>query len=217
MDSLPCCQSEKNTHQNKDCEVVNFWQIYRMKLPRTPSQTAMKTFFSSVLMSGVLFSTARADNSREVVRDASGRLIQTIDHQKDANGTVNSVTRDASGRLIGTAVSHPNSGGDSTVYRDASGRLTGAAQTSAAGAGTAHTTYRDASGRLTGSADSRASLHADTNTQYRDAAGRLTGTSSTNVSPAGSFSGTRRDASGRLIETTAGKSPAPVPQLHRQP
>jgi YD repeat-containing protein len=42
-----------------------------------------------------------------VVRDASGRIVQTIERQKQAGGAERAVTRDASGRIVGTS---PGSG-----------------------------------------------------------------------------------------------------------
>jgi YD repeat-containing protein len=69
-----------------------------------------------------------AQTCREVVRDASGRVVQTVERHKQAGGTVQAVTRDASGRITGTAVTRPNTGGGAhTEYRDASGRLAGSA------------------------------------------------------------------------------------------
>ena len=92
-----------------------------------------------------------AQTCREVVRDASGRIVQTIDRQKSAGGTVQATTRDASGRIIGTATTNPNAGGSSqTTYRDASGRLTGTASTQPTTGASSRTTYRDASGRIDG-------------------------------------------------------------------
>jgi len=71
-----------------------------------------------------------AQTCREVVRDASGRIVQTIDRQKSSGGTVQATTRDASGRIIGTATTNPNAGGSAQTHcRDASGRLTGTAST----------------------------------------------------------------------------------------
>jgi hypothetical protein len=45
-----------------------------------------------------------AQTCRKVVRDASGRIVQTIDRQKSSGGTVQATTtRDASGRLTGSS------------------------------------------------------------------------------------------------------------------
>ena len=50
----------------------------------------------------LLFAThAPAQSHREVVRDASGRIVQTIDRPKSTGATVQATTRDASGRLTG--------------------------------------------------------------------------------------------------------------------
>lgn len=74
--------------------------------------------------------TLTAQTCREVVRDASGRIVQNIERQQSLGGTVQATTRDASGRIIGTATTNPNAGGSAqTNYRDASGRLTGTART----------------------------------------------------------------------------------------
>lgn len=60
------------------------------------------------------------------MRDAYGRIVQTIERHKQAGGTERAVTRDASGRITGTATTRPNAGGSArTEYRDASGRITG--------------------------------------------------------------------------------------------
>jgi hypothetical protein len=90
-----------------------------------------------------------AQACREVVRDASGRIVQTIDRQKSAGGTERAVIRDASGRIIDTATTNPNAGGSSqTNYRDASGRITAS--------------QRDSSGRLTGSSTGSGKCNAVT-------------------------------------------------------
>ncbi|MEI6178235.1 MAG: hypothetical protein WCS43_15180 [Verrucomicrobiota bacterium] len=46
-----------------------------------------------------------AQTCREVIGDGSGRMVQTIDRQKQAGGAVQATTRDANGRIIGTAIS----------------------------------------------------------------------------------------------------------------
>jgi len=45
--------------------------------------------------------------------DDSRRIVQTIDHQKSARDTKQSVTRDASGRILGTATTRTSTGGNS--------------------------------------------------------------------------------------------------------
>lgn len=176
------------------------------------SMSARVLGFLAVL---VLIPTLPAQTCREVVRDSSGRIVQTIDHQKQSGGTVQTTTRDAAGRIIGTATTRTNSGGfTSTQYRDASGRITGSAATQPRSGGTAsNTTYRDASGRIQGNASSRTSGGAGTTTtEYRDASGRLSGTSATNGKSATTATSTRRDASGRITGTSTanGKCPGPV-------
>ena len=114
--------------------------------------TRAKAPFLPALLSFALPSILAAQTCREVVRDASGRIVQTIDRQKSAGGTVQATTRDASGRIIGTATTRPNAGGSAqTNYRDASGRITGTASTQPTTGASSRTTYRDASGRLSGS------------------------------------------------------------------
>lgn len=71
----------------------------------------MKMIPISVLFAVALTATLPAETYREVVRDSSGRISQTIDRQKSSDGSVQSVTRDASGRIIGTATTRPSSGG----------------------------------------------------------------------------------------------------------
>ncbi len=91
----------------------------------------MKAHFLTALISFALSLVSPAQTCRELVRDASGRIVQTIDRQTSAGGGVQATTRDASGRIIGTATTHPNAGGRSqTHYRDASGRITGTASVS---------------------------------------------------------------------------------------
>ncbi len=185
---------------------------------------SMKTFFLSFVIPFASIAVLAADTCREVVRDASGRIVQTIDRQKNAGGTVQATTRDPSGRIIGTANTSTNAGGNSqTTYRDASGRMTGTAATRPSTATSSHTTYRDASGRLIGSADTRAGGDSGSNTQYRDASGRFTGSTATGGSTSRSFTGTQRDASGRLIRSSSetGKChggvtvPTPPPNVKR--
>ena len=186
--------------------------------------TLMKALLLPALFSFALAATLTAQTCREVVRDASGRIVQTIDRQRSAGGSVQATMRDASGRIIGTATTAPNAGGSAqTNYRDASGRLTGTASTQPTAGASSRTTYRDASGRSAGSADTRTGSGSGTSTQYRDASGRFTGSSATRGSSSGSFSGTQRDASGRIIGGSNGtgkcqdvaKVPVPPPGAKR--
>lgn len=171
----------------------------------------MKAKFLSIVIPFALASLLEAQTCREQVRDASGRIVQTIERKKTLGGTVQATTRDASGRIIGTSTTSTNAGGGSqSTYRDASGRLTGTATKQPTTGASSRTTYRDASGRLNGSADTRADGGSNSNTQYRDASGRLTGSSATSGSSSGSFTGTRRDASGRLIGAAAAPASAQV-------
>jgi YD repeat-containing protein len=71
----------------------------------------MKAIFLPALLSFALSLMSPAQTYREVVRDTSGRIVQTVERQKQAGGTVQATTRDASGRIIGTATTSPNSGG----------------------------------------------------------------------------------------------------------
>jgi len=166
----------------------------------------MKAILLPTLLLFVLSTVSRAQTCREVVRDASGRVVQTIDRQKQSGSTERAVIRDASGRIIGTATTQVSAGGGGqTTFRDAHGRATGSATTQGSSSGSFRTTYRDANGRTTGSATSNNFSGSGSRTQYRDASGRLTGNqTTTNVSPSGSFSGTRRDASGRLVSSSSG-------------
>ena len=141
----------------------------------------MKTILPLVTASLILTDLSPAQPCREVVRDSSGRVVQTIYHQKSSGGTVRSVIRDASGRTIGTSTSQTSAGGHTrTTYRDASGRMTGAATTNGSSTGSSRTTYRDASGRMTGSTTSRTNGTRGSRTNFRDAAGRSTGSQTTN-------------------------------------
>ncbi|MEY3894550.1 MAG: hypothetical protein RLZZ214_69 [Verrucomicrobiota bacterium] len=88
----------------------------------------MNALLLPALLSFALSLMSPAQNCREVTRDASGRIVQTIDRQKITGGTVQATTRDASGRIIGTATTSPNaslSGSFTGTQRDQSGRLTG--------------------------------------------------------------------------------------------
>jgi len=126
----------------------------------------MKTFFLPALILFALAAISPAQTCREVVRDSSGRIVQTIERHQQTGGTVRSVTRDASGRIIGTATTRSNSSGSAhTTYRDASGRLTGSASTQSPTSNSSRTTYRDASGRLTGSAQTSTAAGTSSRTQ----------------------------------------------------
>jgi hypothetical protein len=112
----------------------------------------MKAILLPALLSFVFSTLSPAQTCREVVRDASGRVVQTIDRQKQADGGGHNTYRDASGRIAGSATSKTTaSGGSSTTYRDASGRLAGSATTSNFSGSGSRTQFRDASGRLIGS------------------------------------------------------------------
>lgn len=177
-------------------------------------KTIMKAYLPLILLPFALASVLTAQTCREVVRDATGRVIQTINHQKSAGGNVQMTTRDASGRIIGTATTRTNaSGGSNTSYRDASGRMTGTASTQPTAGGSSRTTYRDASGRVEGSANTQTTGAAATRTQFRDASGRVTGSSATHSSSSGSFNGTQRDASGRIIGGTSGAGKCQNPTI----
>ena len=92
--------------------------------------TQTKTLLLHALLSFALAAALSAKTCREVLRNASGRIVQTIDRQKSAGGTVQAITRDASGRIIGTATTHPNAGGSAqTTYRDTNGGMDGTADT----------------------------------------------------------------------------------------
>lgn len=182
--------------------------------PPSPVSDRMKTLLLPVLLTFIMASRLCAQTCREVVRDSSGRIVQTIERQKQAGGTERAVIRDASGRITGTTTTRPNAGSSvRTEYRDASGRLTGTASTRPTVGTSSQTTYRDASGRMTGSADTRPSSGNGGRTQYRDASGRITGTTTTSRNPAGTVTGIRRDASGRVTGTSSGtgKCPKNVP------
>ena len=78
-------------------------------------------------LSMILSSISLAGSCRKTVRDASGRIVQTIDtHRTDS--MTRSVIRNASGRIVGTSTSQASTGGTAqTSFRDASGRITGSA------------------------------------------------------------------------------------------
>jgi hypothetical protein len=108
---------------------------------------------AALLLSCALVASSPAQICREVVRDSSGRIVQTIDCQSLSGGAERAVIRDTSGRIIGTATTS-NSGGSSThtQFRDASGRLTGSAVSQGSAGGSSRTAYWDASGSLAGNA-----------------------------------------------------------------
>jgi len=112
----------------------------------------MKALLPILGLSLILSAASPAGPCRKTVRDASGRIVQTIDNHQTGS-TTRSVIRNASGRIIGTSTNRTSSGGTTrTTYRDASGRITGSASSHGAGGKSSRTTYRDASGRMTGSA-----------------------------------------------------------------
>jgi hypothetical protein len=90
----------------------------------------MKTILLPALFSLVFVNGSTAQSCREVVRDASGRVVQTVDRQKQTGGTERAVIRDASGRLTGSQTTSGNcSGSNTSTQRDASNRLTGTSST----------------------------------------------------------------------------------------
>lgn len=164
----------------------------------------------------VCISPVGAQTCREVVRDSSGRLVQTIERRTSGDGTVHAVIRDAAGRVAGTFVTRPDGGGGSrTEYRDASGRHAGSAITRGGSSGSSRTTYRDGSGRFSGSATTQ-KTGAQNRTQFRDASGRSAGSETSHSNSTGTSSSVRRDASGRLSGTSSasgeclrGSTPSP--------
>ena len=168
-------------------------------------------FFASLVSLG-------AHTCREVVRDSSGRVVQTIERRTDVGGTVHTVIRDASGRLAGTSITRPDGGGGSrTDYRDANGRHSGSATTRSNGSGSSNTSYRDAQGRSSGSAVTQ-KTGTQSRTQLRDASGRSAGTVTTNSSAFGTTTSVRRDASSRLSGSSTGsgscRGNVATPPLH---
>jgi hypothetical protein len=69
----------------------------------SPVLARKKTLLLPVLLPFALASVLSAQTCREVVRDSSGRIVQTIERQKQAGGTERALTRYASGRITGTA------------------------------------------------------------------------------------------------------------------
>jgi hypothetical protein len=163
----------------------------------------MKAMLPPALFSLSLATLSPAQTCREVVRDSSGRIVQTIERQIQGGGNERAVIRDASGRVTGTATTRPIGRTTTTLYRDASGRLSGSASTNHARNGRAHTVCRNASGRMAATADTTKLVGAGSKTQFRDASGRLTGSEITSKS-AGTTTGTQRDASGRLTGSSTG-------------
>ncbi len=181
----------------------------------------MKAMFLPALLSLPLATILPAQTCREVVRDASGWVVQTIERQKQGGGGEQYVTRDASGRITGTATTQAS--GDSTTqtqYRDASGRSAGSATTHGNASGSSHTTYQDASGRMAGSADTSKVAESGSRTQFRDASGRSARSETTSGN--GTMSSTHRDATDHLTGNTTGTGkcqhtaavPAPPPGLN---
>ena len=167
----------------------------------------MKATLLPALILFALVTASMAHTCREVARDASGRVVQTIERQKQAGGTERAVIRDASGRVAGTATTQARGSTTQTQYRDASGRVTGSAVTQGSTSGSARTTYRDASGRVAGSADTSNVARSGSRTQFRDASGRSAGSATISGGTTGSATATRRDASGRVTgsSTASGK------------
>ncbi|MEO8613783.1 MAG: hypothetical protein ABI600_01470 [Luteolibacter sp.] len=54
----------------------------------------MEALLPLLAISLTMTSVSPAQTCREVVRDASGRLVQTIEHQNSGGGAVHSTTRD---------------------------------------------------------------------------------------------------------------------------
>lgn len=171
---------------------------------------------TAIAIALVCISPVGAQTCREVVRDSSGRLVQTIERRTSGDGTVHAVVRDAAGRLTGSFVTRPDrSGGTRTQYRDASGRHAGSAITRGGSSGSSRTTYRDASGRAAGSAVTQKN-GSQNRTQFRDASGRSAGSETSRSNSTGTSSSVRRDASGRLSGTSSasgecrrGSTPSP--------
>lgn len=167
------------------------------------SKTSMKFVHLCTLLSLGLTISTFAQTNREVVRDSSGGLVQTIERRIEPNGQITSTTRDAAGRLIQESTTQVSPCGRATTqYRDSGGRLIGTAQSQALGV-TQKTQFRDASGRLTGTSTSRQSSRQSIQTQLRDSSGRLAGQSQTYQSGR-TFSTEQRDATGRLTIKSQG-------------
>lgn len=58
-------------------------------------ELSMKAIPLSLAIGMTLISSLQADTCQEVVRDTSGRVVQTTLHQKSSNGIVRSITREA--------------------------------------------------------------------------------------------------------------------------
>jgi YD repeat-containing protein len=72
------------------------------------------------LLTAILLAFATAAAAQITLRDASGRIIGTVNTNSNSTRTF----RDGAGRITGTA--SPDSNG-TTTFRDASGRTTGTA------------------------------------------------------------------------------------------
>ena len=93
-----------------DCFFVGFWiwkpggfrRSARMNSPSL-GYTLMMTLalILPTLFSFALSLMSPAQTCREVVRDASRRIVQTIERQKQTGGSERAVIRDASGRITG--------------------------------------------------------------------------------------------------------------------
>jgi hypothetical protein len=73
-----------------------------MSFHRCWSYTRMKAKILLASVSLMLTAASIAQTCREVVRDASGRTVQTTARQKQAGGSERAVIRNASGRIIGS-------------------------------------------------------------------------------------------------------------------
>ena len=74
-------------------------------------ESSMKAILLPAGISFLLASILPAQTCREVVRDASGHVVQTVEHRKGIGGIAHSIIRDAAGRIIGTSTSQTGSGG----------------------------------------------------------------------------------------------------------
>lgn len=63
----------------------------------------MKALLLFSLFPVLMTSHASAQTCREVVRDSSGRVVQTIERQKQAGGTERAVLRYSSGQITGSS------------------------------------------------------------------------------------------------------------------
>ncbi|MFU8892182.1 MAG: hypothetical protein ACNA8L_01000 [Luteolibacter sp.] len=193
-----CNADSKQTLHQVDCGV------FSNNTARFGVDCLMKIgLFSTLTVSFLLASFSQAQSCREVIRDATGRIVQTIDRQ--ANGRA--VMRDASGKIIGTATTQATGSISRTTYRDANGRITGTASTQHGQSATTRTTYRGPGGQITGTSATNPSNPSHGNpsrTTFRAASGRVTATEQAQGN--GRFTTTRRDASGRITETSSGNA-----------